>query len=134
MLPPASSLNRPTRMGDRHLDKMLRRRTHNFPYAMPFDIHTFRNTQGKSNLSAGCSGTSKATEARHEEVQAITTTVLAFATQRKNILKAAFAGQLIPQNPNDEPASALLERIRAERVASSAKRPVKNGRKPKEKA
>ncbi|MDO8940255.1 MAG: DUF559 domain-containing protein [Methylicorpusculum sp.] len=37
--------------------------------------------------------------------------------QRKNILKAAFSGQLVPQDPNDEPASVLLERIRAERAA-----------------
>ena len=35
--------------------------------------------------------------------------------QRKNILKAAFSGQLVPQDPKDEPASVLLERIRAER-------------------
>jgi type I restriction enzyme S subunit len=40
--------------------------------------------------------------------------------QRKNILKAAFAGQLVPQDPNDEPASALLERIRAERATPGA--------------
>ena len=56
------------------------------------------------------------------------------AAQRKNILKAAFAGQLVPQDPNDEPASVLLERIRTKRVSAGAKRPVKNGRKPKEKA
>lgn len=37
--------------------------------------------------------------------------------QRKNLLKAAFSGQLVPQDPNDEPASALLARIRAERAA-----------------
>ncbi|MEY3882593.1 MAG: Type restriction enzyme EcoKI specificity protein, partial [Pseudomonadota bacterium] len=37
------------------------------------------------------------------------------AAQRKNILKAAFSGQLVPQDPNDEPASVLLERIRNER-------------------
>ncbi|MCC6507370.1 MAG: restriction endonuclease subunit S [Aquimonas sp.] len=37
--------------------------------------------------------------------------------QRQNILRAAFAGQLVPQDPNDEPASVLLERIRAERAA-----------------
>ena len=37
--------------------------------------------------------------------------------QRQNILRAAFAGQLVPQDPNDEPASVLLERIRAERDA-----------------
>jgi type I restriction enzyme S subunit len=41
------------------------------------------------------------------------------AAQRKNILKAAFAGQLVPQDPNDEPASVLLELIRAERPANA---------------
>lgn len=35
--------------------------------------------------------------------------------QRKNILKAAFAGQLVPQDSNDEPATVLLARIRAAR-------------------
>lgn len=38
------------------------------------------------------------------------------AAQRKNILKAAFSGQLVPQDPNDEPASVLLKRIRVERA------------------
>jgi type I restriction enzyme S subunit len=42
------------------------------------------------------------------------------AAQRKNILRAAFTGQLVPQDPNDEPASALLARIRAERAARDA--------------
>jgi type I restriction enzyme S subunit len=36
--------------------------------------------------------------------------------QRKNLLKAAFSGQLVPQDSNDEPASELLARIRAERA------------------
>ena len=36
--------------------------------------------------------------------------------QRQNILRAAFSGQLVPQDPNDEPASELLSRIRAERT------------------
>jgi type I restriction enzyme, S subunit len=40
--------------------------------------------------------------------------------QRKNILKAAFSGQLVPQDPNDEPASVLLARIRTERTATVA--------------
>ena len=37
------------------------------------------------------------------------------AAQRQNILRAAFSGQLVPQDPNDEPASVLLDRIRAQR-------------------
>ncbi len=51
--------------------------------------------------------------------------------QRQNILRAAFSGQLVPQDPNDEPASALLERIRDQRGAQAgAKKP--RGRKAKE--
>jgi len=34
------------------------------------------------------------------------------------LLAKAFRGELVPQDPNDEPASVLLERIRAARVAS----------------
>jgi type I restriction enzyme, S subunit len=34
---------------------------------------------------------------------------------RQSILRKAFAGQLVPQDPTDEPASVLLERIRNER-------------------
>ncbi len=33
---------------------------------------------------------------------------------RQSILKKAFSGKLVAQNPNDEPASILLERIRTE--------------------
>jgi len=41
---------------------------------------------------------------------------------RQSILKKAFAGQLVPQDPHDKPASKLLARIKAERatVAKSA--------------
>ena len=38
---------------------------------------------------------------------------------RQSILKKAFSGQLVPQDPNDEPASALLERIKADRARAS---------------
>ena len=34
---------------------------------------------------------------------------------RQAVLKQAFEGRLVPQDPDDEPASALLERIRAQR-------------------
>ena len=34
---------------------------------------------------------------------------------RQSILKKAFAGKLVPQDPNDEPAAKLLERIKSER-------------------
>jgi hypothetical protein len=47
---------------------------------------------------------------------------------RHSILKQAFSGQLVAQDPTDEPASVLLERIRAERKKADAKKP---GRKTK---
>src|SRR5207244_1373974 len=37
---------------------------------------------------------------------------------RHAILKKAFEGKLVPQDPNDEPASVLLDRIRAARSSS----------------
>ena len=46
---------------------------------------------------------------------------------RQSILKEAFAGRLVPQDPNDEPASVLLERIRKERDGRK-KGTVSNGR------
>jgi type I restriction enzyme S subunit len=40
----------------------------------------------------------------------------------RSILEQAFSGQLVPQDPSDEPASALLGRIAAERAGSGAPR------------
>ena len=41
------------------------------------------------------------------------------AALRRAILERAFRGELVPQDPDDEPASVLLERIRAERAKDS---------------
>jgi type I restriction enzyme S subunit len=48
---------------------------------------------------------------------------------RQSILKRAFEGKLVPQDPNDEPAEKLLERIRQERARQQAERkPAKSSR------
>ena len=57
-------------------------------------------------------------EALHDVVK---TGVMRSERLRQSVLSSAFIGQLVPQDPADEPASALLERIRAERVESSKK-------------
>ncbi|KAB7624108.1 restriction endonuclease subunit S [Alkalilimnicola sp. S0819] len=49
---------------------------------------------------------------------------------RQSILKRAFEGRLVPQDPNDEPAAELLARIRQE----TAKQPRSNRHKPKAEA
>jgi type I restriction enzyme, S subunit len=40
------------------------------------------------------------------------------AALRRSILEQAFSGKLVPQDPSDEPASVLLERIAASRAAA----------------
>lgn len=50
------------------------------------------------------------------------------ATLDQSILAKAFRGELVPQDPNDEPASVLLERIRAERAAGAAPRRGRRGK------
>ncbi len=45
------------------------------------------------------------------------------SAQRQSILKAAFEGRLVPQDPADEPASALLARLRNGHPGSGARRP-----------
>jgi type I restriction enzyme S subunit len=47
---------------------------------------------------------------------------------RQSVLKQAFSGHLVSQDPTDEPASELLKRIRTERAKASASKP---GRKTK---
>ena len=47
---------------------------------------------------------------------------------RQSILKQAFSGRLVPQDPDDEPASVLLERIRAEREAEAQSKGASKGK------
>ena len=55
-----------------------------------------------------------------DEVERNITVELKRAEQlRQSILKKAFSGRLVPQNPNDEPASVLLERIKAEKLQNT---------------
>ena len=56
------------------------------------------------------------------------------AVLRQSILKSAFEGRLVPQDPADEPAAVLLDRIRAERAAERnrrKRRPSQRKRQPK---
>ncbi len=44
------------------------------------------------------------------------------SAQRQSILKAAFEGRLVPQDPAEEPASALLARLRNDHSGTGARR------------
>lgn len=58
--------------------------------------------------------------------RAVTAGLARSAALRRSVLKAAFEGRLVPQDPTDEPASVLLNRIRSERAVSpSLKRQTK---------
>ncbi len=70
------------------------------------------------------------------EMEHLTSTVetnhARLARLRQSILKWAFEGRLADQDPNDEPASVLLARIRAER--ESAEGAKRSGRRPRPRA
>jgi type I restriction enzyme, S subunit len=65
--------------------------------------------------------------------ESITQSLLQADALRQSILKKAFEGKLVPQDPNDEPASVLLERIRKERATSFAEKATAAERRKKEK-
>ena len=46
---------------------------------------------------------------------------------KKSILQEAVQGKLVPQDPSDEPAEALLERIRAEKQRLIKEGKIKKG-------
>ena len=49
---------------------------------------------------------------------------------RKSILQQAIQGKLVPQDPNDEPASVLLERIREEKARLVKEKKIKKEKSP----
>lgn len=51
--------------------------------------------------------------------ETITESLLQSEALRLSIIKKAFQGKLVKQNPKDEPAAKLLERIRAEKMSES---------------
>ncbi len=67
----------------------------------------------------------KELESRLSEVDNLEQIMLTSLNQaealRQSILKKAFSGQLVPQDPHDEPASVLLARIQAERANAAQK-------------
>ncbi|MEQ1814362.1 MAG: hypothetical protein ABL860_07940, partial [Candidatus Nitrotoga sp.] len=54
----------------------------------------------------------------------LSTSLQQAAALRQSILKRAFSGQLVPQDPHDEPASVLLERIRADKLGAINRAPT----------
>ncbi|GAA4805649.1 hypothetical protein GCM10023307_35420 [Lysobacter hankyongensis] len=86
---------------------------------------------GRAEISAIMAILKAQLEVISEQNQSIDGLLKQSTAQRKNILRAAFSGQLVPQDPNDEPASALLARIRAQREADTGASASKRGRKAK---
>jgi type I restriction enzyme S subunit len=74
-------------------------------------------------------------EERLSQVSAAERAVAANRTRagrlRQAILKRAFAGQLVPQDPADEPAAELLRRIRETKPGNMEASPARPRRKPK---
>ncbi|MBY8872705.1 restriction endonuclease subunit S [Micromonospora sp. PLK6-60] len=65
-------------------------------------------------------------------IEAIERTRKQAAGLRASLLAEAFAGRFVPQDPNDEPATELLARIKAERAMTIPKQRTRSRRTPKE--
>lgn len=66
-------------------------------------------------------------------VTVVDQTLIQVQKLRQNILKKAFSGQLVVQDPTDEPAEKLLERIKAENAKQNSKRKTRKKFKSKQK-
>lgn len=75
-----------------------------------------------SEQSRRCAEIDRFTELSNRFSEAIGSALQRSAATRRSILGAAFSGQLVPQDPTDEPASVALERIAAERAAEKPTR------------
>lgn len=74
---------------------------------------------------------SRQLSAAKSQITCIDTCTQALDQLDHSILTKAFRGELVPQDPNDEPASVLLERIRGERAEAVVPK-ARRGRKPRE--
>ena len=61
-------------------------------------------------------------DAVDRQVDQIARAISTIRSLRRAVLATAFSGRLVPQDPDDEPASALLERIAASRPAKPERR------------
>ena len=55
----------------------------------------------------------------------VNSTLQTLEIMRMSVLKQAFEGKLVPQDPNDEPAEILLEQIKKERDTLASKNRLK---------
>lgn len=84
---------------------------------------------GKLELCIALSRLEQGLGAADLQLREVGAQLLRIAASKRSILCSAFTGTLVQQNPTDEPASALLERIAAERSADTSA--PKRGRKKK---
>ena len=97
--------------------------------ALPVPLAPMQEQACAVSLADSLSDAARVVQARIEAETDINASRL-----RQSILKRGFEGGLVPQDPADEPASVLLERIRAERQAKrkrNNRRRAKPRRQPK---
>ena len=89
------------------------------PIPVPPRNEQVRITQKLASIASSESNTART----------VSTSLARNARLRQSILKWAFEGKLVEQDSCDEPASALLERIKAEREAAEQDKPKRRRKK-----